>query len=184
MRSADRPAPAPKPRASGTGGFTLLELVLALTIFALIVVNVLADREKSIRIAGEAEVMQTVRYLAQSKIDEIRHDPSQYGDSDSGDFTDDDLQTDWQRYDFYTWSVEIERMVAVGTAADDQDATYLFDDDKDATPPQSADGKAIPPRYVRRVKLTVNYAPAGEPLPSLSILIVTFIPDDAEAQKQ
>ena len=169
MRSDERH----DPRA----GFTLLELVLAISLFALIVVNVLADRERSIRIAGEARILQTVRYLAQSKIDEIRHDPDPYGESEGGDFS--DLNTDWQDFSAFTWELEVRRLVAVGSG-DAADADFLFPEDETEDAVTGQDGNALDPRYVRRLTLTVRYEPDGILRPDLSIKIVTFIPDSEE----
>jgi prepilin-type N-terminal cleavage/methylation domain-containing protein len=63
------------PRRAPEGGFTLLELVAALALFAIIIIQVLADREFSIEISGNARVIQTVRYLAAAKMDEIVNFP-------------------------------------------------------------------------------------------------------------
>lgn len=174
MRSADRRSSA------GDGGFTLLELVVALSLFAIIVINVLADREKSIHMAGDARVVQTVRYLAQSKVDEIKHDPEEYGDADSGDF--EELNTDWQDFTGYTWESKLERIVVIGQSEDSSDE-YLFSEDEEADAPVGADGQALPPRYVRRLTVTIRFEPNGEPRPDLSVRVVTFIPDAPEEEQ-
>lgn len=169
MRSADRQT-----------GFTLLELVVALSLFAIIVINVLADREKSIHMAADARVVQTVRYLAQSKVDEIKHDPEEYGDADSGDF--EDLNTDWQDFTGYTWESKLERIVVVGSGEDSSD-DYLFPEDEEEDGPVGDDGQALPARYVRRLTVTIRFEPDGLPRPDLSIRVVTFIPDAPEEEQ-
>jgi len=167
--------------SSSDRGFTLLELVVAITLFAFIIVQVLADREDSIEMSGNAKVIQTVRYLAQSKIDEIRYDPERYGDGDSGDFA--DLDPDDRALEDYLWEVEIKRVVAVGTSEDSGD-DYLFEDDEDADPIEGADGNPVEPRYVRRLMLTVQYAPQGDVQADLSIRIVTYLPPGPEEEEE
>jgi prepilin-type N-terminal cleavage/methylation domain-containing protein len=168
--------------SAAEAGFTLLELVVAITLFAFIIVQVLADREDSIEMSGRAKIIQTVRYLALAKIDEIRYDPERFGEGDSGDFT--DLDPDSPTYEDYTWEVEIKKVVVVGTGEDSGDS-YLFEDDQDADPVTDSDGNPVEPRSVRRMSLLVNYAPAGEVQPDLSIKVVTYLPpgpDDEEEQ--
>ena len=171
-------------RAHGTkrrlqAGFTLLELVVAMTLFAFIVIEVLADREKSIHMSADARNIQTTRYLAASKVDEIRHDPEQFGESDSGDF--EELQTDWQDFSGYTWEIELKRVVAVG-GTDERGEEFLFSEDEDETPVQDSEGNDVEPLYVRRLTLTVRFEPDGELRPELSVKIVTYLPPAEEEE--
>jgi prepilin-type N-terminal cleavage/methylation domain-containing protein len=163
-------------------GFTLLELVIAITMFAFIVVEVLADREASILLSGDARVVQTVRYLAQSKIDEIKFKADDYGERDGGDFADLDPENP-EKFRNYTWELEIKRVIAVGSSEDGNDE-YLFSDDEGSEPTQGSDGEPVAPRYVRRLTLTVAYEPEGEVRGDLSIRIVTYIPDNPEEEEQ
>jgi prepilin-type N-terminal cleavage/methylation domain-containing protein len=158
-------------------GFTLLELTVAITLFALIIVYVLADREKSIGLSADARIIQTVEYLAAAKMDEIRNDPDRLGDSDGGDF--DDLKTDAQSYDDYSWEVAIERVVVAGKS-EDRDDSYLYEADEEAEAPTNGEGKEIGPRYVRRATLTVRYEPGGDERADLSVVIRTFLPPEQE----
>jgi len=172
---------SPTTRGGGReGGFTLLELVVAITLFAFIIVQVLADREDSIAMSGEAKVIQTVRYLALSKIDEVRYDPERFGEGDSGDFT--DLDPDERSYEDYTWDLEIKKVVAVG-ASEDSGESYLFEDDEDTDPVTDSEGNPVEPRYVRKMILTVSYAPRGEVQADLSIRIVTYLPPGPEDEE-
>ena len=165
-------------------GFTLLELVVALVLFAFIVVEVLADRETSIRMSADARVIQTVRYLAAAKIDEIRHDPERFGESDSDDFSELNDETQAQDFSAYTWELEVERMVVVG-ASDDSDDNFLFEEDEDEDPAQTQGGDPVQPRYVRRLTLVVRFEPeGGEARPELNIKIVTYIPDSEEEAEE
>lgn len=178
MRSAD-PSPAPR-AAAGESGFSLLELVVALSIFAIIVVNVLADREKSIHIAADANVIQTVRYLAQSKMDEIRHTIDDLSENDGGDFS--DLNTDWQDFSAYTWELEVARLVAIGAGESSDEYLFTEDEEESNFAPSGDDEEELAARYVRRLTLTVRFEPNDEPRPDLSIRIVTFVPDAEEEE--
>jgi prepilin-type N-terminal cleavage/methylation domain-containing protein len=166
------------PRAGRpAGGFTLLELVAAITLFALIIVYVLADREDSLRMSADARIIQTVQYLAGAKIDEIRHDPDAYSESEGGDF--EELENDWQKFTDYTWELQIERVVVVGKS-DDGDATYLFPDDEEEVAPEAAEGRKLTTRLLRRLTLTVRYEPGGEDRTDLDVIIRTFLPPSAD----
>ena len=165
------------PPAHPAGGFTLLELVAAITLFALIIVYVLADREDSLRMSADAKIIQTVQYLASEKIDEIRHDPDAYGESEGGDF--EDLENDWQKFTDYSWELQVERVVVVGKS-DDRDATYLFPDDEDEVAPDAAEGKKLATRFLRRLTLTVRYEAGGEDRTDLDVIIKTFLPPSAD----
>ncbi|MEN8152134.1 MAG: prepilin-type N-terminal cleavage/methylation domain-containing protein [Planctomycetota bacterium] len=162
-------------------GFTLLELVVAITLFAFIVIHVLADREESIRMSGKARTIQTVRYLAASKIDEVRFDPERFGESDSGDFA--ELDPDDPTLENYSWDLEIKKVVAVGSS-EDAEADYMFEDDEDTDPATDGEGNPVEPRYVRKMTLTINYAPRGEVQPDLSIRVVTYLPPGPEDEEE
>ncbi len=166
---------------AGVRGFTLLELTVAITLFALIIVYVLADREKSIGLSADAKIIQTVEYLAAAKMDEIRNDPDRLGDSDGGDF--DDLKTDAQSYDDFSWEVTLERVVVAGKS-EDRDDTYLYEADEEEEAPTTAEGKEIGPRYVRRATLTVRYEPGGDERADLSVVIRTYLPPEREDENE
>ena len=161
-------------------GFTLLELVAAMALFSFIVVMVLADREKSIEMSGDARIMQTVRNLAAAKIDQIRHDPAQFDEGDQGDF--EDYGSDWQDFSAYTWELEIEEVIAAGSS-DEAEADYLFSEDDDEDAPVDKDGEALDPRYVRKLTFTVRFEPEGDYRPELSLKIVTFLPPEEKAEE-
>ena len=168
-------------RRSRQAGFTLLELVLAITLFAFIIVEVLADRETSIKMSADARMIQMVRYLAQSKIDEIRHDPSQFNDTDSGDFS--ELDPEDPIYERFTWSMEMRQLVAVGASEESADE-YLFPEDEDAEPTaSSAEGEGPGAYYVRRLTVIVAYEAGDVERPDLSIKIVTYIPAEEEEEE-
>ena len=166
----------------GESGFTLIELVAALALFAFIIIEILADRENSIELSADARVIQTVRYLAASKMDEIANFPDEYEDSQSGTF--DDLEEGAPHQDFksYGWELEVERVLVVGSG--DADVDRLFEDEDGGDFPTDGEGQALKARYVRRVVLTVRFEPDGEFQPALSMKLQTYLPDLEQDQEQ
>ena len=163
-------------------GFTLLEIVAALALFAFIVIEVLADREASIHLSGDARVIQTVRYLAAAKMDEVANFPDRFDDSQSGAFDDLDEEAPYQDFSSYTWDLEVERVLAIG--AGDGDAEKLFEGDDTESYPTDTEGNDLQSRYVRRVVLTVRFEPNGEFQPELSVKLQTFLPDLVEDEEE
>jgi general secretion pathway protein I len=84
-------------------GFTLLEVMVAMSIIAIALTALLASQSQSISIAGEAKFSTTAAFLAQSKMAEIE---TKTGDEliyDSGDFGDD--------FPDYSWEMEVQDVV-------------------------------------------------------------------------
>jgi general secretion pathway protein I len=84
-------------------GFTLLEVMVAMSIIAIALTALLASQSQSISIAGEAKFSTTAAFLAQSKMAEIG---TKTGDEliyDSGDFGDD--------FPDYSWEMEVQDVV-------------------------------------------------------------------------
>lgn len=163
-------------------GFTLLELVAALALFAFIIIEILADREDSIELSADARVIQTVRYLAAAKMDEIANFPDKFEESQSGAFDELDEKAPYQDFSSYSWELEVERVLAVGSG--DSDAERLFDDEDEGDFPTDAEGNDLQARYVRRIVLTVRFEPNGEFNPELSVKLQTYLPDLEEDQEQ
>ncbi len=163
-------------------GFTLLELVAALALFAFIIIEILADREDSIELSADARVIQTVRYLAAAKMDEIANFPDKFEDSQSGTFDELDEEAPYQDFKSYAWEMEVERVLAVG--AGDSNTDRLFNDEDEGDFPSDAEGNALASRYVRRVVLIVRFEPNGEFDPALSVKLQTYLPDLEQDQEQ
>jgi general secretion pathway protein I len=72
--------------SKGNSGFTLLEVMIALAIIAMVLVTVLASQSQSLSLAGEAKFNTTAALLAQSKLAEIEAEDPENLASDSGDF--------------------------------------------------------------------------------------------------
>ncbi len=88
--------------ASDPGGFTLLEVMVAVSIIAIVLVSI-------VRLQGQTISMnETIRFyaiaplLAQAKLTEIVLKPSDFEGAQSGDFGDE--------YPGYTWTTNIEKI--------------------------------------------------------------------------
>lgn len=83
-----------------TGGFTLLEVMIAMAILAIALVVVFQSQSQSISMASESRFLTTASLLAQSKMAEMEAaNPGELG-SGSGDFGDD--------YPGYSWRATVE----------------------------------------------------------------------------
>lgn len=81
-------------------GFTLMEVMIAMSILAIALVAVFRSQSQSISMAGEARFLTTSSLLAQAKMAELDRKNPQELVNDSGDFGDE--------YPNYVWRVEIE----------------------------------------------------------------------------
>lgn len=83
-----------------TGGFTLLEVMIAMAILAIALVVVFQSQSQSISMASESRFVTTASLLAQSKMSEMEAvDPGELG-SGSGDFGD--------GYPGYSWRTTVD----------------------------------------------------------------------------
>lgn len=80
-------------------GFTLLEVMVAMSILAMALVAVFYMQSQSISMAGEARFLTTASLLAQRKMAEIEADQSMDNKSQDGDFAPD--------YPAYSWTVKV-----------------------------------------------------------------------------
>ena len=84
---------------SSYGGFTLLEVMIAMAILAIALVAVYQSQSQSISMAGDSRFLTTASLLAQSRMAEIdAADPREVA-AGNGDFGDD--------FPDYQWQVEI-----------------------------------------------------------------------------
>jgi len=74
---------------SGIGGFTLLEVMIAMAILAITLVVVFQSQSQSISMAGQARFETTAALLAQDKMAEIEAADPENIASDTGGFGDD-----------------------------------------------------------------------------------------------
>jgi len=87
-------------------GFTLLEVMVALSIIAIVLVSLLISQSHSVSLQDETKFNTTAAMLAQKKISEIE---SKNGDdliSDSGEFEDD--------FPNYSWEIKVQDVSLTG----------------------------------------------------------------------
>ena len=84
----------------GVGGFTLLEVMVAMSIIAIAMTAVLNSQSQSVSLASEAKFSTTAALLARSKMAETEWGNRLDLASDSGDFEED--------FPGYTWQVTVE----------------------------------------------------------------------------
>ncbi|MBC2715524.1 MAG: prepilin-type N-terminal cleavage/methylation domain-containing protein [Desulfobacteraceae bacterium] len=83
-------------------GFTLLEVMVSVSIIAIVLVSILRLQGQTISMNETIRFYTIAPLLADSKVSEIRLYPSDFDLSSSGDFGDD--------YPGYTWNVQIDEM--------------------------------------------------------------------------
>ncbi|MFC1534076.1 prepilin-type N-terminal cleavage/methylation domain-containing protein [Thermodesulfobacteriota bacterium] len=88
-------------------GFTLLEVMVALSIIAIALTAVLGMQSQSLSLASEAKFGTTASLLAQGKIAEIETLNTEDLVSSSGDFGED--------FDGYSWQIEVNNVVLEST---------------------------------------------------------------------
>jgi general secretion pathway protein I len=77
-------------------GFTLLEVMVALSIIAIVLVSLLVSQSQSISLQDETKFNTTAALLAQKKISEIEIQSGNNITSDSGDFGEDFQNYFWE----------------------------------------------------------------------------------------
>jgi len=127
-------------RNSGAeSGLTLLEVVIAILLFALMCTLLLAGQGEAAEAALQAETERDMAYLLPERLKLVALDPDDYDDGEQGTFPAsgkssrffDEEKVFGDRYTGYRWSVEILRTVAAGAdepvRVDGEDAiTPLF----------------------------------------------------------
>jgi len=79
-----------------TGGFTLLEVMIAMSILAVGLVAVFQMQSQSVSLASESRFRTTAAFLAQSKMAEIETASRLENRAQSGDFAPDYPEYGWQ----------------------------------------------------------------------------------------
>jgi len=110
-----------------TNGFTLLEIMVAISILVLVLVTVFKMHIQTLAMHNTARFQTSAPLLAQKKITEIETKNIDELVSDSGDFSD--------RFPGYTWKVSIDDVQSeiLGTVADNLKligVTVLFNTDE------------------------------------------------------
>jgi len=87
-------------------GFTLLEVMVALSIIAIVLVSLLVSQSRSVSLQDETKFNTTAALLAQKKISEIESKKGDDLTSDSGDFGDD--------FPNYLWEIKVQDVSLTG----------------------------------------------------------------------
>ena len=81
-------------------GFTLLEIMIALSIMAIALTAMLWSQSQSVSLAGDAKFMTTAAFLAKSKMAELEATKPENLSAGSGDFGED--------FPGYTWEITLK----------------------------------------------------------------------------
>ena len=168
-------APAGSAAAPAEGGFVLLEILMALVIFATLVLAYARATDDALAAAAEANSDRTLRLLASRKLAEVRAKPAGYVDGGEGGFEEEVAAGQENPFLDYHWKLEAEEVVAAGYAPE-QESVFLFERDQASTAPDApAGGKAPDPVKLLRFKLTVTRTPEGSD-ESEEMRVSTFVP--------
>lgn len=96
-------------------GFTLLEVLLSVSIIAIVLVGALRLQGQSVTMNESARFYSTAPFLAQQKMAEVRFDPQRYMGSDSGRFD--------EMPQHYSWRVVVESL-PLGAMENDEIPVY------------------------------------------------------------
>ena len=101
------PGPFSK-RAASRQGFTLLEVMIAMSILAIVLVTVFHSQSQSIAMANESRAMTTLALLGQSRMAEVEGQQNLSTGQTSGKFGDD--------FPDYTWTASITQPPGPGSS--------------------------------------------------------------------
>ncbi len=166
--------------AGGTRGLTLLEVVIALLLFAMISVMLLSGQSSAAEAAYRAQVARDISELLAIRCNLVALDPSDYESGEQGWFPAtgkssrilDEEKVFGDRYEGYRWEVQIEETIGSGatTAArvGGSDPRNLLFTEEGSAPDEkgSADEAEVEPEEVDRlllIQVTV-YPPGYDPL--------------------
>ena len=88
--------------AEKSDGFSLLEVMIALSIMAIVLVSVYRMHSQTISMSAESRFQTEAPLLAQSKLADLESDTDAELASDAGDFGD--------TYPGYTWKIDVEEI--------------------------------------------------------------------------
>ncbi len=155
MTRADRSITTPE------SGFSLLEIMAAVTIFSVIVIAFVHLREDASELAWEANRTRIMKYLAGRQMGRLQLGIQEDGtpfDFTSGEWTESgDFSEVDEKYSEYYWSATVNEVYAVGIdseSTDVDDAEILFKDDSVGQPA----GEGAPePIKLYRIRLAVGF---------------------------
>jgi len=127
MAANDRPSLNGKTHPASQAGFTLLEVMVALAIMAIVLVSVYRLHSQTLSMSTTSRFYTQAPLLAQGKLAELTSDEALNLVSDAGDFGED--------FPGYTWQVSVVPVSseALGEEAEDMkqiDLTVSFNNDE------------------------------------------------------
>lgn len=175
MSPSSPPRPARPLPGSGEGGFVLLEILMALVIFATLVLSYARATDNALEAARQANADRTLRLLCSRKLSEVRAKPAGFVDGGEGGFEEEVDPGQSNPFIDYRWKVEAQEVVAAGYTGD-QNTVFLFDQDGTAptTPATGDNSKAPDPVKLLRLVLTVSHEPEGSDSVD-QMRVVTFV---------
>jgi prepilin-type N-terminal cleavage/methylation domain-containing protein len=166
-----------------SAGFVLLEILMALVIFATLVLAYAKTTDDALVAAAEANADRTLRLLCSRKLAEVRAKPAEFIDGGEGGFEEEVEPGAENPFLDYHWTLEAETLVAAGYSTD-KDAAFLFErDEAGGAPSVPEGGKAPDPVKLVRFRLKVSRIPEGGD-ESEQMRAVTFVPAPPEEGKQ
>jgi hypothetical protein len=156
-------------------GIVLVEILLAMVIFATVVLAWHRATDDALEAADAANRDRVLRLLTARKLHEVVARPSAFKAGDEGGFERELVEDEANPYEDYRWSVEAVKVVAAGYDGED-DAEFLFPRDEDGgEPPAPAPGGKTPdPLYLWKMTVRVTWLPDGEE--GAEFRVVTFVP--------
>jgi hypothetical protein len=159
----------------------LLEILMALVIFATLVLAYAKTTDDALMAAAEANGDRTLRLLASRKLAEVRAKPAEFLEGGEGGFEEEVEPGADNPFIDYHWNLEAETLVAAGYSTE-QEAAFLFERDEAGGAPTAPEGQKAPdPVKVVRFRLTVSRIPEGGD-ESEQMKVVTFVPAPPESE--
>lgn len=168
-------------------GFTLLEVVIAILLFAMMGVMLLGGHSKAARSLDRAQTARDMAELLGLRLNLVALQPEEYQDGDRGEFPAtgvstrlvDEEEVFGDRYEGYTWEVNIYETIGAGAggsvSVDGGDARNLLFEEEGGTTGGGEEEEEVTAEQVDRmlfIRVTV-FPPGfeeGAPLDELSLL--------------
>lgn len=157
------------------GGFVLLEVLIALVIFATIVLSYAKATDNALEASAEANADRTLRLLTSRKLAEIRARPGEFREGGEGGFEEELDYGEENPFLDYRWSAEAKDVVVAGYSSEN-DAVFLNPRDEADGPPKAPEGGKVPEAVsLIQITLTVSRIPEDSGATE-QMKVVTYLP--------
>jgi prepilin-type N-terminal cleavage/methylation domain-containing protein len=164
-----------RPPSGRENGFVLLEILMALIIFATLVLAYAKATDNALEAAAEANADLALRQLSSRKLAEIRAKPAEFLDGGEGGFEEEVEAGEENPFLDYRWKVEAQEIVVAGYSGETE-TVFLFERDREGGAPQAPEGgKAPDPVILLKLVLTVSRVPEGSDETD-EMRVTTFVP--------